>query len=181
MNSIGATESSGTVSNSGLTDTIPPIAIKLAYFDDNHNSRVDRLEITNSETMTGNLDVSKIEIYSAANGLNTSKINTLPGYVTSAKIRDNIISLNIREQDMIRPSLNWNDDTSSDIRVHIPNSAGLTDLAGNTHDPWLKITHDYSKYDGVVNNMGSITMLDIGNLYGRYFSGALGVQRIDSR
>ena len=114
---------------------------------------MDRIEITNSEMMTGRIDISKIEIYSAANGLSSSKINTLPGYVTSVQIKDKVISFHIREQNMIRPSLNWTDGTSSDLRVNIPNSAGFTDLAGNTYDPWLKITHDHAQFDGVINNI----------------------------
>lgn len=72
----------------------------------------------------------------------------------------------------------------SDLKVGLYLQANITDYAGNGMDSLANVMST-SKFPnsstGIFNNTSSIDFVDTGYLYGSNFSGALTVQKIDSR
>jgi hypothetical protein len=109
-------------------------------------------------------------------------------HIISSELLGKTLTLGLQEGDIIKNNLiiNTNAGSSnySDLKVGLYAQANIVDLLGNAMDTSSR-TVSTSKYPnsstGVFNGTTSIDYIDTGYLYGSNFSGALNVQKIDSR
>ena len=193
---ISAFEGSGLAlwSEQLIVDKITPRAQKIKYFDLDHNGKIDQLTVDFDEPIFGTpiLPYSTgMTVYTRRGGLMASGVTTnldFSDHITSASLVWNTITLGLQEGDMIKNNLSINTSAGSsnysDLKVGFFAQANITDIAGNTMNSISNVVST-SKFPnsstGVFNATTSIDFIDTGYLYGSNFSGALTVQKIDSR
>lgn len=103
-------------------------------------------------------------------------------HMSSANFVGNTLVLGLQEGDMIKNNLSINTNagsSASDLKFGLYTNATVTDIAGNVAT--LATSKFPNSSTGVFNGTSGIDFLDTGYLYGSNFSGALSVQKIDSR
>jgi micrococcal nuclease len=177
-----------------VADTSPPRAQSITYFDLDHNGKVDQIVVGFDEPIFWTPSVpysTGMTIYTRRWGLVASGVTTnldFSDHIISASLAGSNLTLGLLEGDMIKNNLliNTNAGSSnySDLKVGLFAQANIADILGNTMNSIAKIMST-SKFPnsstGVFNATTGIDFLDTGYLYGSNFSGALSVQKIDSR
>lgn len=193
---ISAFDDSGTAlwSEQLVVDKIAPRAQRITYFDVDHNGKIDGLSVDFDEPIfwIPTLPYSTgMTVYTRRGGLMASGVTTnmdFSDHITSASLVWNTITLGLQEGDMIKNNLSINTNAGSsnysDLKVGFFAQANIADIAGNTMNNISNIVST-SKFPnsstGIFNGTTSIDFIDTGYLYGSNFSGALTVQKIDSR
>lgn len=103
-------------------------------------------------------------------------------HITSATFAGNTLVLGLTEGDMIKNNLTINTNagsSASDLKFGLYTNAIITDFSGGVAT--LATSKFPNSSTGIFNGTTSIDFLDTGYLYGSNFSGAMSVEKIDSR
>ncbi|MBW7954754.1 hypothetical protein H3C61_02995 [Candidatus Gracilibacteria bacterium] len=118
---------------------------KLYYLDLDNNLKIDTLEIEFNQSLTGNLDLSKLQLQSATGGLLKDKKLEITGsdIVSSYSFSGNILTLNLIEQYNYLTGLIINNGQTSHLRLKNNTGFGLKD------DFKFSLTTSFDNYKNV--------------------------------
>ncbi|MDD5769630.1 MAG: PKD domain-containing protein [Candidatus Gracilibacteria bacterium] len=121
----------------------------LYYSDLNNNGKIDNLEIEFNKTLSGNINFSKLFLYSNTGGLSSSKLDGVSGnnIFSGFYLSGNILGINLVEQDNSSTGLIINNLTSSHLRLKTNAGVGIYDDLGN--EIKLLYTTSFNNYKNV--------------------------------
>lgn len=166
-----------------VVDKIAPKATSIAYFDDNHNGKIDRLFIATDEIIVGTVPTPHKDYLTIETRtwwlLSSCSFCDLSENITSAISTGTGLELRFQEGDNIKPHLSISS-PKSDLRFQDYTTSLLSDYASNS---FVITTSKFpnGSLTGIIDGTNGIDYLDTGFLNGLYFSGALRVPKIDSR